>query len=233
MSLVEERFRFLIDSVHGGDLAKFKEELSKTGVCADLLQLQHCRYAKSQDNIIMLLCKLGRVDFLEVLVDHANDNQTVLEFLFNLSNSDGKTPLHEAAQFSQPQTVKFLLDQHCVKIDPIKRADWTPLMLACTKTGPNAVATVQILLDHGANHLLENKVFLSCKNSLFKNEIRFSLRTAGRHFTWQQEKETWKSLKFFWTKIRKLSRVKVKTVEVLFTLPVYQAMLTLPNLSLA
>ena len=173
MSLVEERFRFLIDSVHGGDLAKFKEELSKTGVCADLLQLQHCRYAKSsQDNIIMLLCKLGRVDFLQVLVDHANDNQTVLEFLFNLSNVDGKTPLHEAAQFSQPQIVELLLANiNAAKIDPIKRADWTPLMLACTKTGTNAQATVQILLDHGANLLLENKVYFIQKYYFFKRLI--------------------------------------------------------------
>ena len=174
MSLVEERYRFLIDSVHRGDLAKFKEELRKTGICSDLLQLQHCRYAKSQDNIIILICKLGRVDFLQVLVDNlpsAND-PSVLEYLFNLSNADGKTPLHEAAQFSQPQIVELLLANiNAAKIDPIKRADWTPLMLACTKTGTNAQATVQILLDHGANLLLENKVYFIQKCYFFKRLI--------------------------------------------------------------
>ena len=151
MSLVEEKFRSLIDSVHHGDLAKFKDELNKVPDW----QLQHCRYAKSQDTLVMLICKLGRVEFLQILLDKLTRDE--IEYLFNLSNNDGKTPLHEAAQFSQPQTIAFLLD-HNVKVDPIKRADWTPLHLACTKTGRNAVDAVQILLDHGADCLLENKV---------------------------------------------------------------------------
>jgi len=80
----------------------------------------------------------------------------------NVKNSEGKTPLHEAAQFLQFDVVKFLIDQNddrnvsqnvertvgqnadrtvgqnVVEIDALKRADWTPLMLAATRTGEDA-----------------------------------------------------------------------------------------------
>jgi ankyrin repeat protein len=72
----------------------------------------------------------------------------------NVKNSEGKTPLHEAAQFLQFDVVKFLIDQNAdrnvgqnvdktvgqnvVEIDALKRADWTPLMLAATRTGEDA-----------------------------------------------------------------------------------------------
>jgi len=41
-----------------------------------------------------------------------------------------------------------------VEIDALKRADWTPLMLACTKKNENIV---RLLVGNGANLQLENK----------------------------------------------------------------------------
>ena len=41
-----------------------------------------------------------------------------------------------------------------VEIDPMKRADWTPLMLACTKQD-NVI--VRLLIEHGASPTLRNK----------------------------------------------------------------------------
>lgn len=41
-----------------------------------------------------------------------------------------------------------------VEIDPMKRADWTPLMLACTKQDD---AIVKFLTEHGASPRLRNK----------------------------------------------------------------------------
>lgn len=41
-----------------------------------------------------------------------------------------------------------------VEIDALKRADWTPLMLACTKNNENVVRD---LVENGANLLLQNK----------------------------------------------------------------------------
>ena len=96
--------------------------------------------------------KLGRIEFL----DHLIQNFSSLNIL-EIYNLDGKTPLHEASQFSQVEIVCLLL-QHNVKVDPLKRADWTPLMLACTKTGPGALQVVQMLLGQGADVTLQNKV---------------------------------------------------------------------------
>lgn len=42
-------------------------------------------------------------------------------------------------------------------IDALKRADWTPLMLACTKTGNDAYECVAALLKAKANPFLRNK----------------------------------------------------------------------------
>ena len=38
----------------------------------------------------------------------------------------------------QVEVVKFLLDQNDCQVDALKRADWTPLMLAATRTGEEA-----------------------------------------------------------------------------------------------
>lgn len=42
-------------------------------------------------------------------------------------------------------------------VDPLKRADWTPLMLACTKNGPDALKCIISLLKAGANPMIQNK----------------------------------------------------------------------------
>jgi len=87
-----------------------------------------------------------------------------------------------------------------VEIDPMKRADWTPLMLACTKQD---YVIVKFLLDHKASPVLRNKdgwnsFHLACREgnasivsyllsrdpnllqSKSKNG-RTPLHTAGRH----------------------------------------------------
>ena len=188
MSLREEQYRALIDTVHHGDLDKFKIELSK--LSHDLLQLQYCYYTKSKDHVILLTAQLGRVEFLQVLSEHISCPND-LEYLLNSGNADGKTALHEACQFSQCETVAFLLN-HGVKIDPIKRADWSPLALACTKVGPKAATVVKLLLDKGANTQLQNKVssasfvIISC---LYQEDISFH-RMGGLPSTWPLEKAT-------------------------------------------
>lgn len=42
-------------------------------------------------------------------------------------------------------------------VDALKRGDWTPLMLACTKNGPAACQCITILLAANANAHLRNK----------------------------------------------------------------------------
>ena len=92
----------------------------------------------------------------EEILLHLIERCTDLKIL-EVPNVDGKTPLHEAAQFSKAEIVRTLLE-HNVKVDPLKRADWTPLMLACTKAGPEALEVVKLLLHHDADLNLKNKV---------------------------------------------------------------------------
>ncbi|KAF7990077.1 hypothetical protein HCN44_009020 [Aphidius gifuensis] len=77
-------------------------------------------------------------------------------FKVDVTNKDMKRPLHEAAQFSKSNIVEFLIKQGAT-VDVLKRADWTPLMLACTKDGTDALNCVKILLDAKADVKIKNK----------------------------------------------------------------------------
>ncbi|KAI0231674.1 Ankyrin repeat domain-containing protein 16 [Lamellibrachia satsuma] len=69
------------------------------------------------------------------------------------ANLDGKRPLHEAAQNGHLACLVFLLSRG-VDVDSLKRADWTPLMLACTKTN---LAIIKELVHAGSRPELRNK----------------------------------------------------------------------------
>jgi len=53
-------------------------------------------------------------------------------------------------------------------VDALKRGDWTPLMLACTKSGPAACRCIAALLAADADAHLRNKdgwtpLFIACR----------------------------------------------------------------------
>lgn len=164
MALVNEDYRDLMNAVHRKDLDAFKRELSKIKNCENY-HPKHCLYAKTQDNCVHLIAQLGLVDFLLELIKISGSD------LLQVGNVDGKTPLHDAAQFSQFGVSKILLDNG-VKVDPLKRADWTPLMLACTKTGEESRQVIQLLISRGANLQCRNKVnYSKCKISKDNTDI--------------------------------------------------------------
>ncbi|XP_037068546.1 ankyrin repeat domain-containing protein 16-like [Pollicipes pollicipes] len=70
-----------------------------------------------------------------------------------MGNKDGKRPIHEAAHFSQLECLEVLIKAGC-DVNALKRADWTPLMLASTRPDEPCVAA---LLGAGALPLLANK----------------------------------------------------------------------------
>ncbi|PVD25198.1 hypothetical protein C0Q70_15696 [Pomacea canaliculata] len=102
-------------------------------------------HPKTGDTAIHLACRFGRADLLAEFSCAGLDLQ--------ISNFEGKKPLHEAAQFDQSECVKFLLTKGC-EVDCIKRGDWTPLMLACTRP---QLDVVKLLVYHGANPAFVNK----------------------------------------------------------------------------
>ena len=152
MTLVDDKYRDLMAAAHHNDLPAFEKALSRAND-DETWHPHRCTYAKTLDSVIHVIAQLGHVKLLDALLQRF-PNDLDLE----IRNVDSKTPLHEAAQFSQPAFVSALLRSGKVKVDCIKRADWTPLMLACTKTGPEALKCIDILAEYGANPHLVNKV---------------------------------------------------------------------------
>ncbi|KAJ8954490.1 hypothetical protein NQ314_007096 [Rhamnusium bicolor] len=108
-------------------------------------------YDKTGDTVLHCVSRLGFADIIEYLLSNFTPKAV------DCRNKDDKTALHEAAQFSQYEACKKLI-KHGADINAIKRADWTPLMLACTKiNGENSFKTVELLLRNGAIVNYKNK----------------------------------------------------------------------------
>ena len=99
------------------------------------------------------------------IVAARHGHQVVLQWIkedlgLNLeqSNFGGKHPLHEAAQNGHLDCVRYVLSQGA-HVDCLKQADWTPLMLACTKL---SLAVIHELVEGGAKLGLKNKDGWTC-----------------------------------------------------------------------
>jgi len=143
----------LLDCIHQGDDERFSLTLTRQPSDFDP---NAAVYPKSGDTLMHLIARLGRVQqFLALLDKFPNVD-------INAANvKDGKRPLHEAAQFGKHEVIRELLNldqsSSSVDVNSLKRADWSPLMLAATKTGPDAYNSVIALLDAGADTSLRNK----------------------------------------------------------------------------
>ena len=96
------------------------------------------KYQDSGDTLLHCAARLGHLSTVEYLLSYTPSG-------VDCKNNDDKTALHEAAQFSQPAVVRLLLEKGA-QINALKRADWTPLMLACTK---KCLETVRVLVENG------------------------------------------------------------------------------------
>ncbi|XP_076325014.1 uncharacterized protein LOC143232883 isoform X3 [Tachypleus tridentatus] len=145
-------------------------------------------HEKSGDTVLHVAARNGALGILKYLNDEEKQKGYVN---FEQANLDGKRPLHEAAQAGQTDCVRYLLSLN-VDVDSLKRADWTPLMLACTK---NNLSVIRALVECGANLLLQNKdgwnsfhiacSYLveqnSCKLDTVSKNGRTPLHTAALH----------------------------------------------------
>lgn len=108
-------------------------------------------YEKTGDTVLHCASRLGLVNVIECLVGN------FIPMSVDCKNKDDKTALHEAAQFSQYKACEKLLEMGA-NVNALKRADWTPLMLACTKIiGEDSLKTVELLLQKNAIVNYRNK----------------------------------------------------------------------------
>ncbi|KAM9682185.1 ankyrin repeat domain-containing protein 16 isoform 3-T3 [Dama dama] len=98
------------------------------------------------DTLLHCAARHGRRDVLAYLVEAWNLD-------IEAANRDYKRPLHEAASMGHRDCVRYLLGRGAA-VDCLKKADWTPLMMACTRRN---LEVIQDLVEHGANPLLKNK----------------------------------------------------------------------------
>ncbi|XP_050569486.1 ankyrin repeat domain-containing protein 16 isoform X4 [Cygnus atratus] len=109
------------------------------------------RCGRSGDTLLHLAARHGHRRLLAWLLEE-------LALDVEVANGDYKRPLHEAASMGHGECVSYLLARGA-SVDPLKRADWTPLMMACTRQN---LEVIKDLVEHGANPLLKNKDGWNC-----------------------------------------------------------------------
>uniref|UniRef100_A0A8B9V0M5 Ankyrin repeat domain-containing protein 16 n=1 Tax=Anas zonorhyncha TaxID=75864 RepID=A0A8B9V0M5_9AVES len=109
------------------------------------------RCGRSGDTLLHLAARHGHLHLLAWLLEE-------LELDMEVANVDYKRPLHEAASAGHGECVSYLLAKGAC-VDALKRGDWTPLMMACTRQN---LEVIKDLVEHGANPLLKNKDGWNC-----------------------------------------------------------------------
>ncbi|XP_019399342.1 PREDICTED: ankyrin repeat domain-containing protein 16 isoform X1 [Crocodylus porosus] len=144
-----ETQRQLLKLIQEGRFDLFKGELQRDEDLVQAVRRKH--FGKSGDTLLHYAARHGHLDMLAHLVD-------TLEMDIEMCNNDYKRPLHEAASMGHGDCVLYLLAKGA-KVDCLKKADWTPLMMACTRTN---LDVIKDLIEHGANPLLKNKDGWNC-----------------------------------------------------------------------
>ncbi|NXL87146.1 ANR16 protein, partial [Alectura lathami] len=109
------------------------------------------RCGRSGDTLLHLAARHGHRRLLVLLLETLGMDVEVV-------NGDYKRPLHEAASMGHRECVSYLLARGA-SVDCLKRGDWTPLMMACTRQN---LEVIKDLVEHGANPLLKNKDGWNC-----------------------------------------------------------------------
>ncbi|XP_015596636.1 ankyrin repeat domain-containing protein 16 [Cephus cinctus] len=122
------------------------------------------QHAVSGDTALHLAVQAGHMNVVRYLCEELSLSQSGV----NVTNKDMKRPIHGAAQFSRVHILEYLIQKGAI-VDALKRADWTPLMLACTKDSQEAYDCVVTLLRASADPTLRNKdgwnsLHLACRS---------------------------------------------------------------------
>uniref|UniRef100_A0A8C6XJ28 Ankyrin repeat domain-containing protein 16 n=1 Tax=Naja naja TaxID=35670 RepID=A0A8C6XJ28_NAJNA len=135
--------------IREGRFTFLREEIEKIPDLDRDVRQKH--WEKSRDTLLHFAARHGQLDILRYLTEIVGMN-------IELVNVDYKRPLHEAASMGHRDCVLYLLERRAA-VDCLKKADWTPLMMACTRRN---VEIIQDLIQHGANPRLKNKDGWNC-----------------------------------------------------------------------
>ncbi|XP_066561213.1 ankyrin repeat domain-containing protein 16 isoform X2 [Amia ocellicauda] len=141
--------KYVVKLIQEGDLSLIKNELAGKDTLQCLIKRKH--FGKSGDTMLHYAARHGHLDIVRFLIEEIGLD-------IELYNSDYKTALHEAASMSQRECVRYLVAKGA-KIDSLKKADWTPLMMACTRRN---LDIIKELTENGANAGLKNKDGWNC-----------------------------------------------------------------------
>ncbi|XP_029507975.2 ankyrin repeat domain-containing protein 16 [Oncorhynchus nerka] len=139
----ENALKYLIKLTQNGELCTLKKELGGN-IVAHYVNKKH--FGKSGDTLLHYAARHGHLDIVQFLVKEIGMD-------IELYNTDYKRALHEAASMGQRECLSYLLTEGA-KVDCLKKADWTPLMMACTRRN---LGVIQELLSHKADPTLKNK----------------------------------------------------------------------------
>ncbi|KAJ8411249.1 hypothetical protein AAFF_G00172550 [Aldrovandia affinis] len=140
----ENTLKRLVKLTQDGQLNLIKKEIEGNETLRYSINKKHL--GKSGDTLLHYAARHGHLCIMRFLVEE-------IEMDVELYNCDYKRALHEAASMGQGQCVSYLLAKGA-KIDCLKKADWTPLMMACTRRN---LAVIRELMANGANPALKNK----------------------------------------------------------------------------
>ncbi|NWS78419.1 ANR16 protein, partial [Crotophaga sulcirostris] len=144
-----EKPRLLLGLVQEGRLDLLRGELRRNDALGPMARSE--RYGRLGETLLHHAARYGHRDVLAYLVEE-------LGMDLEAFNRDYKRPLHEAASMGHGECVSYLLERGA-SVDSLKKADWTPLMMACTRQNLEVIKT---LVEHGANPLLKNKDGWNC-----------------------------------------------------------------------
>ncbi|XP_078137584.1 ankyrin repeat domain-containing protein 16 isoform X3 [Sander vitreus] len=141
----ENTLKLLVKLTQEGQLSSLDKRITLGGSAA-VQTVSSKHFGRSGDTLLHYAARKGHLDIVEYLIKQVGMDVEVY-------NNDYKRPLHEAASMSHQACVSYLLREGA-KVDSLKKADWTPLMMACTRRN---LAVIQELLCHGADPALRNK----------------------------------------------------------------------------
>ncbi|XP_077196482.1 ankyrin repeat domain-containing protein 16 [Paroedura picta] len=144
-----EPSKLLPKLIQDGKLSLFQEEIGKAPGLSEDVRRKH--FGRLGDTLLHYAARHGRLSILRYLVE-------TLEMDIELFNHDYKRPLHEAASMGHRDCVLYLLGRGAA-VDCLKNADWTPLMMACTRRN---LDVIRDLVQSKADPRLKNKDGWNC-----------------------------------------------------------------------